>query len=148
MERKIAVAGEIERDEIFDYAGINREEATGTASPDSRINMIEAYEHSLKHDAYFLCVKEGDSLLGWIMVDKSFDWLNGEEIGWINDVYVKKDYRGQGLSSWLMEAALEDLRQLGHTEVRLNVYSFNEKAIALYKKFGFENICTFMGRSL
>jgi ribosomal protein S18 acetylase RimI-like enzyme len=51
---------------------------------------------------------------------------------------VQKNYRGQGLGSKLMKAALDHAKQIGLEKVELQVYTTNVGAIALYKKFGFE----------
>ena len=52
---------------------------------------------------------------------------------------VRDDWQGKGIGSALMEAAL-DLADnwLGLSRIELNVYTDNERGIALYEKFGFE----------
>ncbi len=52
---------------------------------------------------------------------------------------VRDDWRGRGVGTKLMEAAL-DLADnwLGLTRLDLRVFAANEAAIALYRKFGFE----------
>ena len=47
-------------------------------------------------------------------------------------------YRGKGLGSKLLESELSQARQFGLEKVELNVYTTNKPAIALYKKFDFE----------
>ena len=48
------------------------------------------------------------------------------------------EFRGQGLGSKLMESVLEHAKHFGLEKVELHVYTSNTPAIALYKKFGFE----------
>ncbi|WP_064091671.1 GNAT family N-acetyltransferase [Rossellomorea aquimaris] len=144
MQDKIGVATEDEIAEIFELAGINREEATGIPYEHHKEEMHKAYEHSIKHGAYFLAAREEDELVGWVQVDKSVDWVTGKEIGWINDVYVKKPYRGKGYATELLEEALKELKAKEYDEVRLNVYTFNENAIKLYEKLGFSDLNKFM----
>ena len=52
---------------------------------------------------------------------------------------VRDDWQGKGVGSALMRAAL-DLADnwLGLRRLELNVYADNDRAIALYRKFGFE----------
>ncbi len=53
-------------------------------------------------------------------------------------MYVAAPYRGQGISSLLIKAALERARQLDDIEqVNLTVIAVNDRAKHLYTKFGF-----------
>ena len=47
-----------------------------------------------------------------------------------------------------MEEALKEFRKNGYSDVRLNVYSHNEKALKLYEKMGFKDVSKFMKISL
>lgn len=52
---------------------------------------------------------------------------------------VRDDWQGKGVGSALMQAALYLADNwLGLRRLELNVYADNERAIALYRKFGFE----------
>jgi ribosomal protein S18 acetylase RimI-like enzyme len=148
MGLSFKVASEKEIKEIYELAGKNRKEATDHDSDDNKQKMIEVYEHSAKYNAYFVCLMYDNTLLGWVQIDKAFDFLTGNEIGWINDLYVKKPYRREGYSKLLMEKALKEFRKNGYSDVRLNVYSHNEKAIKLYEKMGFKDVSKFMKISL
>lgn len=48
------------------------------------------------------------------------------------------EFRGKGVGSKLLKAVLDHAKKFGLEKVELNVYTTNEPAIALYKKFGFE----------
>jgi ribosomal protein S18 acetylase RimI-like enzyme len=141
-------ASEVEIEEIYELAGVNRREATDCQAENNREKMIEAYEHSAKYDAYFVCLMDGETLLGWVQIDKAFDYLTGDEVGWINDLYVKQPYRGKGYSKLLIEEAFKEFKMNGFTDVRLNVYSHNDKAIKLYEKMGFKDVSKFMRVSI
>ena len=52
---------------------------------------------------------------------------------------VRDEYQGQGVGSALMQAAVEMAdRWLNILRLELDVYTDNEPAVRLYKKFGFE----------
>jgi ribosomal protein S18 acetylase RimI-like enzyme len=51
---------------------------------------------------------------------------------------VHAEWRGKGLGTALMEAALRWARSSGVEKVSLEVYPTNEAAVALYRRFGFE----------
>lgn len=48
------------------------------------------------------------------------------------------EYRGQGLGSKLLSSTLENAKTFGLEKVELHVYTTNTSAVALYKRFGFE----------
>lgn len=53
-------------------------------------------------------------------------------------ICVQKKAWGIGVGNYMMECALEKAKEGGLTKVNLDVRVDNEKAIQLYKKFGFE----------
>ncbi|OCA88084.1 hypothetical protein A8F94_09705 [Bacillus sp. FJAT-27225] len=141
-------ATETEMEEIYELAGVNRREATNHNAEDNRERMIEAYEHSAKYGAYFRCLMDGETLVGWVYVDKAYDYLTGDEVGWISDIFVKPKYRGRGYSKMLIDEALKEFRENGYQEAGLNVYVHNEVAMKLYEKMGFRDVNKFMKRPL
>jgi ribosomal protein S18 acetylase RimI-like enzyme len=50
---------------------------------------------------------------------------------------VRSGWRGRGIGTALMEAAIEWARENGLHKLSLSVFAHNEAAIALYRKFGF-----------
>ncbi|MCM3573622.1 MULTISPECIES: GNAT family N-acetyltransferase [Mesobacillus] len=144
MEIEYGKATQLELQEIFSMAGVNRAEATGIQADNNKEEMISSYSDSLNHGAYFLVARTQDSLIGWVLVDRSLDWFTHKEIGWISDVYVKKEHRQNGVAKSLIEQSLVEFKHLGYDDVRLNVFSFNEKAIRLYEKLGFKDVSKFM----
>ena len=53
-------------------------------------------------------------------------------------ISVCKDYWGKGVGSTIMRMLIEEAKERGITKVNLKVRSDNERAKALYRKFGFE----------
>jgi L-phenylalanine/L-methionine N-acetyltransferase len=51
---------------------------------------------------------------------------------------VAKDARGQGVGRALLEAAVEWAQSAGIRKLELHVFPWNEPAIRLYERFGFE----------
>jgi ribosomal protein S18 acetylase RimI-like enzyme len=50
---------------------------------------------------------------------------------------VARDWRGRGVGSALLAAAVDRAREQGLHKLSLSVFPHNEAAIALYRKFGF-----------
>ena len=80
---------------------------------------------------------DGDRVVGWIDIfpEENPRFAHRGRLG----MGILPSYRGQGIGSRLMSAALTHAKSFGLEKVELNVYSNNELAIALYRKFGFEN---------
>ena len=49
-----------------------------------------------------------------------------------------KEFRGKGIGSQLLSTVLDHAKKFGLEKVELSVYTTNTPAIALYKRFGFE----------
>ena len=81
-------------------------------------------------------VFEGSAgILGYGMVAKSFSTEFGKPCMWIEDLYVKDEHRGLGLGSAFLRFVEE---KYPNAILRLEVEEENERALAVYKKCGFE----------
>lgn len=79
--------------------------------------------------------EDGDKIQGYGMIAKSFSTEFGKPCIWIEDLYMKPEYRGCGIGSkffvYLQESYTDHI-------FRLEVEEENERAIHVYKKNGFE----------
>lgn len=71
---------------------------------------------------------------GYAMIAKSFSTEFGKACIWIEDLYIKKEYRGLGIGSKFFEY-IE--RKYPNTIMRLEVDKENERAIRVYEKSGY-----------
>ena len=90
----------------------------------------------LEKGSYYLIAKEADQLMGWILLGPSTDQFTDMINGFIYELFVLKEYRGNGISKQLMKAGIDHLKQDGYSEIRLSAFVEN-RAIKLYEKFGF-----------
>ncbi len=67
------------------------------------------------------------------------DTLRGAHAGygWISLLYLRADYRGQGLGIQLLARAIQTYRELGRRSLRLHVAEENAAAVAFYGRQGF-----------
>lgn len=79
-------------------------------------------------------LEDCDNILGYSMIAKSFSTEFGKPCVWIEDLYIKPDYRGTGLGDKLMSFMTE---QYCDCIFRLEVEEENKTAVKLYKKHGF-----------
>ncbi|EJQ03007.1 hypothetical protein IE3_05645 [Bacillus cereus BAG3X2-1] len=93
-------------------------------------------EPLLEKGSYYLIATENDKIMGWILIGASKDQFTDKMNGFIYELFVREEFRGNGISKRLMRTAIEHLRQDGYSEVRLSAFTGN-KAIKLYEKMGF-----------
>ena len=53
-------------------------------------------------------------------------------------ISIKKKYWNNGIGNALVKEVINQAKEIGYEQIELGVFSDNEKAIALYKKLGFE----------
>jgi len=58
--------------------------------------------------------------------------------GHVGFMFVKKRYRGKGISKLLLNTIFDWFKTQNITEIRLQVYDINDSAIKAYEKAGFE----------
>jgi ribosomal protein S18 acetylase RimI-like enzyme len=78
--------------------------------------------------------------MGWIFIGTINDQFTDKMNGFIYELFVIEEFRGNGISKRLMRTGIDHLKQDGYSEVRLNAFVGNQ-AIKLYEKLGF-NIST------
>ncbi len=65
---------------------------------------------------------------------------NGRKVAWNGGTGVASEFRGQGVGTFLMEAAIELYEKTGIDVATLEAVSNNISAISLYQKFGYANV--------
>ena len=80
-------------------------------------------------------IESENEIAGYAMIAKSFSTEFGKPCIWIEDLYIKDQYRGSGLGKAFFDFITEK-----YTDCifRLEVEEENERAIRLYKKCGFD----------
>jgi|SRR5579884_641457 len=61
-----------------------------------------------------------------------------DEYGYVIGMLVDEQHRGRGIGETLLLTALQWAREQGLRDVSLLVFAHNNRAIALYRKYGFE----------
>src|SRR5438128_4402686 len=91
---------------------------------------VEARAASWTLEGTFVAVA-GDEIVGSLHLDPSRHGFG--ELG----MAVAREWRGRGVGSALLAAAIDWARERGLHKLSLGVFAHNAAAIALYRKFGF-----------
>lgn len=83
--------------------------------------------------------KEQEKIAGYSMVAKSYSTEFGGECIWIEDLYMKPEYRGKGIGTKFFQY-LEEVYKDKVVRFRLEVEKNNQSAIAAYKKNGYQEL--------
>ena len=81
--------------------------------------------------------ENGNDVCGYGMIAKSFSTEFGKPCIWVEDLYLKEKYRGMGIGSSFF-SYLE--HEFPNTIMRLEVEEDNTRAVAVYKKNGYETL--------
>lgn len=82
-----------------------------------------------------LLVTDGDNTVGCAGVRR---WQG--DIAELKRMYLRPDFRGKGAGQRLLDAALDRARGLGYRSIRLDTLPSMQAAVALYRKYGFQDI--------
>ena len=79
-------------------------------------------------------IEDSNNIQGYMMIAKSYSTEFGKPCIWLEDIYIKDEFRGLGLGTAFIEFITDK-----YTDCifRLEVEEENERAVGLYKKCGF-----------
>lgn len=95
---------------------------------------IDAYASKLVNNAYVAILKKGDDFIGLFAI-----YINDTEnkVAYISSMAVMDKYKGVGYSQYLMDKAVNSVREVGMNMVRLEVKASYARAVKFYEKCGF-----------
>lgn len=79
--------------------------------------------------------ESNDKTVGYGMLAKSYSTEYGKKCIWIEDIYIKDEFRGMGIGSRFFDYLKESYPT---ALLRLEVEEENERAVKVYQKNGFD----------
>ena len=91
------------------------------------------------NEQYIYVAEENEKIVGFITAEifKKKAWYT-VQLGSINNIFVLEEYRNQGIGKALIKTVIDALKEVGITNVQLDTYNKNDKAIKFYEGLGFE----------
>jgi GNAT superfamily N-acetyltransferase len=80
---------------------------------------------------------DGELCIGYLVLSFDFSLEYGGKNAWIDELFVRPEFRGQGIGSRALDFATQTARELGAKVLHLEVNRGNP-AIHLYRRCGFE----------
>lgn len=111
--------------------------STDAVSTNGSAEIFETdFENCISNSPYLegFVFCQNKNILGYAMIAKTFSTEFGKICIWLEDLYVKKEYRGQGIISKFFEY-IEKVYK--NSIFKLEVENENTHAIQVYKKRGF-----------
>jgi ribosomal protein S18 acetylase RimI-like enzyme len=85
-------------------------------------------------------IVSGESHLGFVIYGIEKHRFLPRHYGMIYELYVKPEYRSQGIGFQAGELAINDLRKHDISRIQLEVIAGNDKAARLWEKMGFQPV--------
>lgn len=79
--------------------------------------------------------EDENHIQGYAMLAKSFSTEFGKQCIWIEDIYIKDEYRGMGIGTLFLNLIKD---KYPNVLFRLEVEAENDRAVNLYKKCGYD----------
>lgn len=105
---------------------------------EDHINYYDIKAMILSDAAEVKVATAGDEIVGsgYVKIKKALPYQRYKQYAYVGFMYVKPNYRGQGISDMIIESLTEWAQANNLTELRLNVYQDNDSAIRAYEKSG------------
>ncbi|MEK6855667.1 MAG: GNAT family N-acetyltransferase [Nanoarchaeota archaeon] len=103
---------------------------------DLRDKIKKEFLNQISNKDYFMFLKINNYIVAFIIASKIKNVF--KKFGYINDIFVKKEFRGRGFGQRLFKRFISDMEKESIKEFRLGVDIRNKYAIEMYKKLGFK----------
>ena len=135
-----AIESEIESLLIFEKEIINTERPFDNTLKDGEIHYYDLIELIRSDKAELLVAVVNNEIVGsgYAKILPAEPFQKYTEYAYLGFMYVKPEFRGQGINQKILTGLIDWAKRQNLTEVRLEVYDKNTKAKSSYLKAGFK----------
>jgi ribosomal protein S18 acetylase RimI-like enzyme len=103
--------------------------------------ITDTFDELMRSDRYAVgyIIECENRTAGYALLAKTFSQEAGGMVWWIDELYVKPEYRNSGLGHEFF-SYLKEYRPNNVKRIRLEVEDSNKKAVALYQQIGFQSL--------
>jgi ribosomal protein S18 acetylase RimI-like enzyme len=101
----------------------------------SREMFEKMFKNNFKKDHFNLGIEEDNKIIA--LLSGYIKKAPGGDLGYIDNMFVKKEFRGKGYANVLRDEFYKWLKGKKVDYCQLEVLAKNEKAVSIYKKWGF-----------
>jgi len=135
----IALAIEFDREAIVDQLIAQMQEHR-VESRRENLREVVAGVMADRRQGFILVAKEAGRVTGVAYVAVILSIEHGGRAGWLEELYVTPECRGQGIGTALLQAAIEHAGKIGLHGIDLEVDVEHQRAESLYRRFGFHGL--------
>ena len=84
-------------------------------------------------------IEHASNTVGYVVLAFGFSFQFGGKDGLIDELFIKEEFRGQGLGSKAIKLVIQESRALNLYAIHLEVEDHNEIARSVYNKLGFRD---------
>lgn len=105
--------------------------------PERMKNSLERLQKEQDYFHCFVAVTAANKIIGYVTWFYTYFTWTGKGM-YIDDLYVKPEFRGSGIGKCLMDRLTALARETGCHKLRWQVSHWNKSAITFYEKLGVE----------
>lgn len=139
------------REEAGLVAALSRQTFFDTFSPSNKKEDMDLFlreqfkqadleKEVLEEKGLFYLIEDESGILGYTRIGRNIETDRLSDRIEITRFYMVKEAIGKGVAQQLMRFCLQTAREAGYKKAFLSVWKENHRAVAFYRKFGFEVI--------
>ena len=138
MTYKVRKANLNDLEKIVEFIFAEASDAEGiTKTPNKILNGVKTGIKNPNIARYWVLENAKEELVGCSSVVKEWSDWNCAFYWWIQSMFIRAEYRGQGLMAILLDVIKAAARAENALELRLYVHKDNDRAIKAYRRAGF-----------
>ena len=126
---------EIEKKDFEELIKLFQEFAHFEKLPDKMTNSVKQMQCEAEFINGYVVLDNGNRIVGYVTYFYAYYTWIGKSM-YMDDLYVKQEYRGKGIGSILIKKVIEKAKIDGCQKLRWQVSEWNKPAIEFYKKLG------------